>query len=451
MTRAFPFVALVAVAAATHPAWAEDRGERAPLLTVDQAIAAARESNHQLASTSRVVAQASEREAALKTRRLPSLSLDAFGGRLIDSVDFKIPAGSLGTIPGVGALPPTDKALTVPTDFFGVGQASVGQPLTQQYKIGLRLDAVRLERDVAIEDLRHDKQRVAADVRTAYYEISATQAAVRALQDLVRAIEEVDKITDRYVDEGLALRAEALEVKARLARERQRLEQTQSGLDTQREHLNQLMGRGLTTPFRVATPEELIAREAALSLAEARDRAAARRPEVHTASLRAAQADTARNLANAGWIPDVTLVASYTAIANVDVAPDHMATVGVLFSWEPFDWGRKSHEAKEHALQVEQAREGKLETEEQIAVEVGQRWRSVKDADALLGATHLSEEAAQAYLENTRNRYREDARMLQDVLEAEARLSRARHDFTDALAGYWSASAELERTIGNED
>jgi outer membrane protein len=448
MSRAILFAALLAIAGAAS---ADDRGLRAPLLTVDEAIAAARGSNHQIASTATVVAQASEREAALKTRRLPALSLDAFGGRLVDSVDFKIPAGSLGTIAGVGALPPTDKALTVPTDFFGIGVASVGQPLTQQYKIGLRLDAVRLERDVAVEDLRHEKQKVAADVRTAYYEISATQAAIRALQDLVRAIEEVDKITDRYVEEGLALRAEALEVKARLARERQRLTQTESGLATQREHLNQLMGRDLTTSFRVSTPGELIAREAEVSLSQARERATARRPEVHTASLRAKQADTARKLANAGWIPDVTLVASYARIANVDVAPDHMATVGVLFSWEPFDWGRKSHEAKERALQVDQAHQGKLETEEQIAVEVGQRWRALKDADALLEATHLSEDAAQAYLDNTRNRYREDARMLQDVLEAEARLSRARHDFTDALAGYWSAAAELERTIGNED
>jgi outer membrane protein TolC len=75
----------------------------------------------------------------------------------------------------------------------------------------------------------------------------------------------------------------------------------------------------------------------------------------------------------------------------------------------------------------------------------------VKDAAARLEAARLSEEAAKAYLEDIKNRYREDASMLHDVLDAEARLSGARHDFTDALAGYWSATAELERTIGDEN
>jgi outer membrane protein len=440
------FMALLALALASRPASAEEDLGRAPILTLEEAVRTTYQSNHMLASTGRVVAEASEREAAQQTRRLPSLHLDAFGGRLYNS-GLTIPAGALGILPQTSG---TTSLRSSASNWAGVGSASLMQPLTQQYKIGLSVDAARLERDVAVEDVRREKQRLSADVRTAYYEISATQASVIALRDLVRAIEEVDRLTGRYLDEGLALRAEALEVKARLARERQRLMATESGLATQRENLNQLMGRELATPFRVTDPGELRARNATLSLEQARARATGR-PEVRTATLQAAQADTARRLANAGWIPDATLIASYTRLANVTPGPEEVAAVGIYFSWELFDWGRKSHEAQEHVLQVEQAHEGKRETEGQIAVEVGQRWRALQDAGALLEATRLSEEAAQAYLENTRNRYREDARMLHDVLEAESRLSRARHDSTDALAGYWSASAKLERAIGNED
>ena len=78
--------------------------------------------------------------------------------------------------------------------------------------------------------------------------------------------------------------------------------------------------------------------------------------------------------------------------------------------------------------------------------------RAIADLDAALQleATRASQEAAQAYLDDTRNRFRENAKLLQDVLEAEFRFSNARRDFTDALAGYWSATAELERTIGHE-
>ena len=62
-----------------------------------------------------------------------------------------------------------------------------------------------------------------------------------------------------------------------------------------------------------------------------------------------------------------------------------------------------------------------------------------------------SDHTRRAYLGDLRNKYREDATLLQDVLTAEARLSAARHDFTDAVASYWSATAELERTIGDEN
>jgi outer membrane protein TolC len=249
----------------------------------------------------------------------------------------------------------------------------------------------------------------------------------------------------------MVLRSDALEVKARLARERQRLATAENGLETQREHLNQLLGRDVTTPFRVATPAELDSSAANLTLEAARERARAARPELRTAALRTEQAATARKIVVAGWIPDVSFVASYARLVNFENSPDDVATVGMSFGWEPFDWGRKRHEAAEQALATERARDAREESEQQITVEVGKRWRAVQDAAELLAATRLEADASAASLETDRNRYRESAAILRDVLRTEARLSAARHDYTDALAGYWSAAAELERTIGDEN
>jgi outer membrane protein TolC len=100
--------------------------------------------------------------------------------------------------------------------------------------------------------------------------------------------------------------------------------------------------------------------------------------------------------------------------------------------------------------QTERAREGREETAQQIVVEVGQRWRALKDSAALLEAMRLEQEATAASLDTDQNRYRENAALLRDVLRTEARLSAARRDFTEALAGYWSAVALLERAIGDE-
>jgi outer membrane protein TolC len=452
-SRAGLRAALAVFALAAGPVRAQDIGPAAPLLPLEDAVAAATRANHQLAATERQVQSAEEKEAAMRTRRLPALRLDGFGGRLLNSPELTIPAGSLGAFGATGPVPPTDAKLSVSSDWFGVGVASVGQPLTQQYRIGLGIDALRLERQVASEEVRRERQRLGAEVRTTYYQISANEVGIAALRALIRAIEEVDDLTTRYRAEETVLRSEALEVKARLARERQRLAAAESAVATQREHLNQLMGRDVATPFRVRTPSELAASASALSLDAARERALAARPELRQATLRVDQAETARRLARAQWIPDLTLAASYarTAHSGTGVLPNEVATVGLVLSWEPWDWGRRKHEAAARTQEISAAKEGRTEAEQAITVEVGQRWRALKDAAVLLDATQISQEAAQAYLEDTRNRYREDAKKLFDVLEAEARTSRARSDFTDALAGYWSATAELERTIGHEN
>jgi outer membrane protein TolC len=442
---------LAALVAGSAQGAAPAAGAPAPLLTLDEAIDAALHHNHALAVTAREVQKADARVSALWTRHLPALRLDAFGGRLLRDVDFTIPAGSLGTVPVLGSFPSHDTPLTVPADWFAAGAVTAALPLTQHYRIGLGVDALRLGREVASEEHRRERQRLSADVRTTYYQLSATEAGVAALRDLVRAIEEVDALTSRYLAEELALRSDALEVKARLARERQRLSAAESGLATQREHLNQLMGRDVSAPFRVAEPEGLVPRAGGLSLEAARERARTTRPELRAASLRAAQADAARKAAWAQWIPDVSLTASYARLWNVRVLPEQVETVGVLLTWEPFDWGRRGFEAREHALEKEQAAEARAEAEQRIAVEVGMRWRALKDAAAQLEATRLDAEACSASLDVVKNRYREDAKMLRDVLQAEARLSGARHDFTDALAGYWSAAAELEKATGHED
>jgi outer membrane protein TolC len=443
--------AVTALALLATPALAAEGGSSEPLLLLEDALTLARGQNHTLAASALEVERQEERSAAVVTRRFPAIKFDAIGNRLLKSMDFPFNAGVFGTYPGIGAVPATDTLVSVPTGFSGTVSASIAQPIIQQYRIGLNLEATRLDQAVAQEDLRKDRQRVVAEVKSSYYKVSAIEAGVSALQDLVRAIEDVDKLTGRYLAEGRVLRSEALLVKARLARERHSLSSSESELATQHEHLNQLLGRDLRTPFRVTDASEVVASRAVLPLEDARQRAVQNRPEIRKVGLQIEQAENARRIANSGWIPDLTLLGTYARNFNYQVLPKEILTVGLWLSWEPWDWGRRGHEAHEQKVAADKARQGQLETQEQVEVEVGQRWRGVKDAAARLEAAHLSEEAGKAYLDDLRNKYREDATLLNDVLEAQARLSAARHDFTDALAGYWSATAELERTIGDEN
>jgi outer membrane protein TolC len=442
--------ALAVLVSTATPGTAGSPDPAVPLLSLEEAVELALGGNHLLAGTALTIDEAEDRTAALRTRRLPVLGLAASEGGWLNDLDLTIPAGSLGDVPPLGTFPSQDTTLSVPDDQGGVATVSVSQPLTQQYKIGLGLKITGFDRQIAEEDLRRERQRIIAEVRSTYYQISATEQGIVALRDTVRAVEELDAVTARYLQEGLVLRSDALEVQARLALERQRLAAAVNRLATQQERFNQLLGRDLLTPFRVATPSELAPPAARLTLEEARERARASRAEIRSATLITARADTARRLAVAGWVPDVSLTASYTRLTDFETLPDDVTTVGLFLNWEPFDWGRKRHEAAERTHQTQRAREGREETEQQIAVEVGQRWRALKDAAVLLEAMRLEQDATAASLETDRNRYRESAAILRDVLRTEARLSSARRDFIDVLSDYWSAVATLERAIGDE-
>ena len=91
-------------------------------------------------------------------------------------------------------------------------------PLSQQYKIGLGIRATELGRDIAKEDVSAERQKIAAEVRSAYFDLLATQAAVDAAREEVRTLEESQRVTRRYITEKTVLKGDALEVDARWPR-----------------------------------------------------------------------------------------------------------------------------------------------------------------------------------------------------------------------------------------
>src|SRR5581483_3550035 len=95
-----------------------------------------------------------------------------------------------GTYPGTGPIPGKETKVHQPAQFTTYVTGAFDQPLTQQYKIGLGIRATELGRDIAREDVRATRQKIAAEVRSAYFELVATQAGVDAAVQEVAMLEE---------------------------------------------------------------------------------------------------------------------------------------------------------------------------------------------------------------------------------------------------------------------
>ncbi len=421
---------------------------QAPILTLDEAVTLALQHNR-LVKNSVLEAQKYDFQVnTARSRRKPQFQFAVLGGELLHPFDFTFPAGSFGTYPGIGPIPGTNAKIHTPAVFTTYLTGSIDQPLTQQYKIGLGIHATELGRDIAREDVRAERQKIAAEVRDAYFNLFAIQASVDAAREAVKTFEEAQRVTVQYVSEKTVLRADALDVDAHLAKSRYELSVAENGLATQSEALNQLLGRDVATTFRVEFVPEQDTSD--LSLDSARQEALANRPECRQAHLKEKQAEYDRRLAKAEYIPDLSLEVRYQGINNVQVLPQNVATAGFYLTWEPFDWGRRHNKVVEATKTIEQARNGIEETESKVAVEVGAKYRKWQEASLLLKASRTAHEAAAEQFRVTGNKYKEQAALLKDLLQAQAQSSETNFQYQQALSSYWSAFAELRKAMGEE-
>jgi outer membrane protein len=420
----------------------------APLLTLDDAVSIALTKNRLVKNSVLEAEKYDFQVSTARSRRLPHFQFAALGGELLNSFDFTFPKGAFGTFPSTGPIPAKDAKVHTPAQLTAYLTGSMDVPLLQQYKIGLGIRATEVGREIAKEDVRAERQKIAAEVRSAYFELVATQAGVDAAHEAVKTLQEAQRVTIRYVAEKSVLRGDALEVDARLVKAQYDLSVAENGLTTQHEHLNQLLGRDLSTPFRVEfMPEE---DTTSLTLEGVREQASQNRPEIRQAHLREKQAEFDRRIAKAEYIPDLGIAVSYMGIQNVQVLPTNVGMAGFALTWEPFDWGRKRNRIREKSNALAQANNGAQEAESQVGVEVAAKYRKWKESALLLKATRTSHEAAAEEFRVTSNKYTEQSALVKDLLQAQARSTETEFQYQQALSSYWSALADLRRAMGEE-
>jgi len=427
---------------------AQKTAPEVPMLTLEDAVSIALANNRMVKNSGLEAQKYDFQVSTMRSRRLPHFQFSVLGGELLQPFDFTFAKGVFGTYPGTGPIPSTDAKVHTPARLTAFMNGSIDQPLTQQYKIGLGIRATEIGRNIAKEDVRAERQKIAAEVRSAYFELVATQAAVDAAREGVRTLEEARRVTLRYVAEKTVLKADELEVDARLTKAQYDLSVADNGLATQHEHLNQLLGRDLATPFRVDfIPED---DTTTLTLKQARQQASENRPELRQAHLKEKQAEYDRRIAKAEYIPDLGIAVSYMGVQNVQVLPTNVGVAGVALTWEPFDWGRRRNRVREKSNTLAQAHNGSHEAEAQVGVEVGSKYRKWKEAGLLLKATRTGHEAAVEEFRVTTNRYREQAELIRGLLQAQARSSETAFQYQQALSSYWSSLADLRRAMGEE-
>lgn len=418
-------------------------------LTLNDAIKLAETHNRALQ-----VAQLDQRKAADETSvtrsyRLPSFSLTALGSQSLSRLGLTFEKGSLGTYPNVGPIPGQTTTLQGPLKPAGIFFANITQPLSQQWKIGLQAQFARFGQKVSEQQVRATRQTTVNDVRRLYYGILQAESGKKNLQATIEFLRELDRNARQDELQRVALRADLLNVQAQLAEAEYEQLKLEDPLETQKQQLNRLMGRDVTTPFEVDPLS--VAEAAGPDLHEACARTLASRPEILQARLRVEQATLGRKIANADRIPDVGLTAFAVEAVNLSsLFPSSFSGAGIQVNWDVFDWGRKRRRVDEARLSEDQATLQLKDTEASVVIEVSHSYRKLVEARKELEVAGRLQEAARELVRVTRNQYMQKAALTSVLLKAESSLADAAHRVTSALLDLATAQGDLEKAIGED-
>jgi outer membrane protein len=441
-----PTSMLLLVLAAPFTAWCQQNAPpSAGVLTLDQAINIALQNNHGIKNTLLAVEKGDEEVAATRTARLPSFHFYTLLSQSLVKHEVNVANPVAGLFPGIGPF----FTLSTPRRTTAVFAAQVLQPISQQYRIGLAVNAVKLAREGEQQKLRSEQQALVNNVKKTYYGILQSESALESVRDEVKSYRELDRVTGEYVLQQVVLKSDHLQVQTRLAKADYEFVDMSNRLSAQKEQLNKLLGREVLTEFSVLPASDTTILEC--DITAARRRALEQRPELSGARLRIEQTKLDKRIKKSEYIPDVSVGFTSLALRNFDeVVPRNIASVGVVISWEPFDWGRKKHQLAVKSKTVEQAQNALKETEDQILIEVGDKFRRLQQTRQALRVARLGQETAREALRVNAGKYKFEAALFSDVLQSQATLAEADNQYQQALLSFWTARAELEKAIGED-
>ena len=275
-----------------------------------------------------------------------------------------------------------------------------------------------------------------------------SQSELESQRALLAYLEELQKLTGQRLQQEAVLKADSLRITAQRSKSLYQLTVIEDALADQKETLNRLLGRDLQTEFSVEMVPTSLPEES--SLQEARKVATEKRPEIKAETIKKEQATLETKIEKTRYIPDISIQANYAATSNISFLPQSVGAVGVLLTWQPWDWGQKRHNIAQKVDAEKQAQLSVDNVREQVLQEVDSAFRRLREARELLTAAQAAQDAEAEKLRNEMAAYSQRTTLLSDLLQQQSSAASAEDQYRQGLLAFWKARADFERALGEE-
>src|SRR5712664_4335297 len=353
------------------------RGQEEPpkLLTLEDAVSLARSHNRELKQAGLEIHKQQEAFSEAKTQLYPRFDTYFLASELLTPLDFTIRSGTLGTFPATGPIPAKDSKIHTPARPVAITSFTATQPLTQLFRINLSIKQQQLAAELSRQSYFEREQELVNEGRRAYYAILQSQSELESQRALLAYFEELQQLTGRRLQQEAVLKADSLRITAQRTKALYQLTVIEDALADRKEALNHLLGRDLQAEFTVEMVPASLPEES--SVQEARKIATEMRPEIKAETIKKEQAALETKIEKTRYIPDISIQANYAATSNISFLPQRVGAVGVLLTWQPWDWGQKRHNVAQKVDAEKQAQLSIDSVRDQVLQEVDSTFRRV--------------------------------------------------------------------------
>jgi outer membrane protein len=422
--------------------------EPAKPLTLEEAVSLARAHNRELKQARLEIHKQKEAFSEAKTQLYPRFDTYFLASELLTPLDFTIKSGTFGTFPATGPIPAKDSVIHTPARPVAIASITATQPLTQLFRINLSIKEQKLGAELSQQSYSQHEQDVVNEVRRAYYAILQSQSELESQRAVLAYLDGLQQLTGRRLQQEAVLKADSLRITAQRSKALYQLTVMQDTLADQKETLNRLVGRDLLAEFTVEMVPDSLPEES--SLQEARKSAIEMRPEIKAETIKKEQAALETKIEKTRYIPDVSLQANYLTAPNISFLPQNVGAVGVLLTWQPWDWGQKRHNIAQKVDAEKQAQLSIDNVKDQVFQEVDSAYRRLREARELLTAAQAARDAEAEKLRNQMDAYSHQTIMLSDLLQQQSSVASAEDQYRQGLLAFWKARADFERALGEE-
>jgi outer membrane protein len=422
--------------------------EPARTLTLEEAVSLARSHNRELKQAGLEIHKQQEAFSEAKTQLYPRFDAYFLASELLTPLDFTIRSGTLGTFPATGPIPAKDSKIHTPARPVAITSITATQPLTQLFRINLSIKQQKLGAELSQQSYLEHEQGLVNEVRRAYYAILQSQSEFESQRALLAYLEELQQLTGRRLQQEAVLKADSLGITAQRSKARYQLTVIEDAVADRKEALNRLLGRELLTEFTVETVPDSLPEESRLQ--QARQSAIEMRPEIKAETIKKERAMLETKIEKTRYIPDVSIQANYLTAPNISFLPQNVGAVGVLLTWQPWDWGQKRHNIAQKVDAEKQAQLSIDSARDQVLQEVDSTFRRLREARELLTAAQAGRDAEAEKLRNEMDAYSHQTILLSDLLQQQSSVASAEDHYRQGLLAFWKARADFERALGGE-